>query len=43
VRVIQEMLHVARHVVVISDANRFGQGSFPLSVAVGRKRLPLSA
>jgi ubiquinone/menaquinone biosynthesis C-methylase UbiE len=43
VRVIQEMLRVARHVVVISDANRFGQGSFPLSVAVGRKRLPLSA
>jgi SAM-dependent methyltransferase len=43
VRVIQETLRVARDVVVISDANRFGQGPFPLRVAVGRKRLPLSA
>jgi len=31
-RVVQEMLRVARNVVVISDANRFGQGSFPLRV-----------
>lgn len=31
-RVIQEMLRVARHLIVISDANRFGQGSFPLRV-----------
>ena len=31
-RVVQEMLRVARNVVVISDANRFGQGSFPLRI-----------
>jgi len=31
-RVIQEMLRVARDVVVISDANRFGQGSLPLRI-----------
>ncbi len=31
-RVIEEMLRVARTVVVISDANRFGQGSQPLRV-----------
>ena len=31
-RVIQEMLRVARNVIVISDANRFGQGSFPLRI-----------
>jgi SAM-dependent methyltransferase len=29
-RVIQEMLRVARNVVVISDSNRFGQGSLPI-------------
>jgi len=31
-RVIQEMLRVARHVVVISDTNRFGQGTLPLRI-----------
>ena len=31
-RVIQEMLRVARNVVVISDANRFGQGPFPVRI-----------
>jgi ubiquinone/menaquinone biosynthesis C-methylase UbiE len=31
-RVIQEMLRVARNVVVISDANRFGQGALPLRI-----------
>src|SRR5579863_3468251 len=31
-RIVQEMLRVARNVVVISDANRFGQGSFPLRI-----------
>jgi SAM-dependent methyltransferase len=31
-RVIQEMLRVARNVVVISDANRFGQGPLPLRI-----------
>jgi len=30
--VIEEMLRVARNVVVISDANRFGQGRLPLRV-----------
>ncbi|HET7105625.1 MAG TPA: class I SAM-dependent methyltransferase [Candidatus Acidoferrum sp.] len=29
-RVVQEMLRVARNVVVIFDANRFGQGSLPI-------------
>jgi ubiquinone/menaquinone biosynthesis C-methylase UbiE len=31
-RVIQEMLRVARKAVVISDANRFGQGPIPLRI-----------
>jgi ubiquinone/menaquinone biosynthesis C-methylase UbiE len=31
-RVIQEMLRVARNVVVIFDANRFGQGPLPLRI-----------
>jgi SAM-dependent methyltransferase len=31
-RVIQEMLRVARNVIVISDANRFGQGPLPLKI-----------
>jgi SAM-dependent methyltransferase len=31
-RIIEEMLRVARNVVVISDANRFGQGPLPLRV-----------
>jgi SAM-dependent methyltransferase len=31
-RVIQEMLRVARNVVVISDSNRFGQGPLPLRI-----------
>jgi SAM-dependent methyltransferase len=31
-RVVREMLRVARNVVVISDSNRFGQGSFPLRI-----------
>jgi SAM-dependent methyltransferase len=31
-RVIKEMLRVARNVVVISDANRFGQGPLPLRI-----------
>jgi SAM-dependent methyltransferase len=30
--VIREMLRVARNVLVISDANRFGQGSLPLRI-----------
>jgi ubiquinone/menaquinone biosynthesis C-methylase UbiE len=32
-RVVQEMLRVARKAVVISDANRFGQGPLPLRIA----------
>jgi SAM-dependent methyltransferase len=32
-RVVQEMLRVARKVVVISGAKRFGQGPFPLRLA----------
>jgi SAM-dependent methyltransferase len=31
-RIIEEMLRVARNVVVISDANRFGQGPLPLRI-----------
>jgi len=31
-RVVQEMLRVARNVVVISDANRFGQGPLPIRI-----------
>lgn len=31
-RVVQEMLRVARNAVVISDANRFGQGPLPLRI-----------
>jgi ubiquinone/menaquinone biosynthesis C-methylase UbiE len=31
-RVVQEMLRVARKAVVISDANRFGQGPMPLRI-----------
>lgn len=31
-RVVQEMLRVARNVIVISDANRFGQGFLPLRI-----------
>jgi len=37
VRVIQEMLRVARHVVVISDANRFGQAVVPAEGSSGPK------
>lgn len=31
--VIREMMRVARRIIVISDSNRFGQGSFPARVA----------
>jgi SAM-dependent methyltransferase len=31
-RVVKEMLRVARNVIVISDANRFGQGFLPLRI-----------